>query len=498
MKKPNFVIDNLGRNHYLEDEPLGQGGQGAVFRTKDPNLAVKLVIRDEEVLEDANYAKRYQAALKQVMVLKFPDGVNLCQPVSYIEAPYSGYVMQLLRADHLCSLSKVLFAMDDLGPDGKKIGFHEAMRRYPLDKRIQILVELARTLSLLHSRGFVYCDLSPNNVLIDSRPEEFSKTWLIDCDNVRPSYRVLSRIYTEPYGAPEVISGASNNSVYSDIFSFAVIAFMMLTGVKPIFVDQQTDDEDDWDATVNSNHEESMERRYYYLLDEGDANIRKQLQSRLDSTATKELQALFERTFIQGLMNPNERPLMNEWFAVLSRAYGVVVPCPVCGCKHLHKAACCVCGEETKDIVLSDAASITKAEGLSSSDCKKLAQAMAEDAEMKEILEKLSSNQPIEKYLYNKSFHFGPRSFLIFPGRHVYNYEIDDDAIEKDPHEVFSCKKSDNGFLMIDFSYGYRFNGKNASQASRFVLDDERGLLVEHVPTAEPTRHVIALKYRRG
>ena len=45
LNLPNRVEDIYGNIIYLDGNPLGQGGQGVVSRTKDKNIAIKFLIK---------------------------------------------------------------------------------------------------------------------------------------------------------------------------------------------------------------------------------------------------------------------------------------------------------------------------------------------------------------------------------------------------------------------------------------------------------------------
>ena len=94
-----------------------------------------------------------------------------------------------------------------------------------LKKRLEVLIELARTLARLHSKGIVYCDISPSNVFF-SDTENFSKVWLIDCDNLKYTNDNKKGIFTPGYGAPEVALNVTSNTIFSNyIQPFFVILF---------------------------------------------------------------------------------------------------------------------------------------------------------------------------------------------------------------------------------------------------------------------------------
>lgn len=62
-----YVIDENGQKHQLT-EKMGQGGLGAVWKTSDPNIIVKMKINSvtgEPVIDEAEYEK-YKECLNEV------------------------------------------------------------------------------------------------------------------------------------------------------------------------------------------------------------------------------------------------------------------------------------------------------------------------------------------------------------------------------------------------------------------------------------------------
>mgnify|MGYP000951574947 FL=1 len=49
LNLPNKVEDIYGNVIYLDGEPLGQGGQGIVCRTKDKNIALKFLVKNGSI-----------------------------------------------------------------------------------------------------------------------------------------------------------------------------------------------------------------------------------------------------------------------------------------------------------------------------------------------------------------------------------------------------------------------------------------------------------------
>jgi serine/threonine protein kinase len=211
------TIKDVNGIMYVLDSILGQGGQGMVCKTKDSTIAVKFVLKNEQILTDEKYYEIYKNKINDVVVMNIDSDINLCHPYTMLEKPYCGYVMHMLS--DLKPISNLIY---DQNIDGNLNDYFRNTNG--LKKRIEVLIELSRTLARLHSKGIVYCDISPNNVFY-SDIDNFSKVWIIDCDNLKYTGDVKSGIFTPGFVAPEVASNQSSNTIFSDCFSFAVLAF---------------------------------------------------------------------------------------------------------------------------------------------------------------------------------------------------------------------------------------------------------------------------------
>jgi serine/threonine protein kinase len=110
-------------------------------------------------------------------------------------------------------------------------------------RRLKILARLARVLAELHGRGLAYGDLSPANVFV-SQSLEHAEVWLIDADNVASQSRDGQQVvFTPDYGAPEILREESGINTLTDSWSFAVMAYRLLTLVHPLKGDVVLDGE---------------------------------------------------------------------------------------------------------------------------------------------------------------------------------------------------------------------------------------------------------------
>ncbi len=97
LNLPNKVEDIYGNVIYLDGEPLGQGGQGIVCRTKDKNIALKFLVKNGSIIEDEQIYESYKNRINDISILKIDDDINICRPEIILKKPTCGYVMKLLN-----------------------------------------------------------------------------------------------------------------------------------------------------------------------------------------------------------------------------------------------------------------------------------------------------------------------------------------------------------------------------------------------------------------
>jgi serine/threonine-protein kinase len=108
--------------------------------------------------------------------------------------------------------------------------------------RIRWLQELARAVAYVHSKGFLYCDLKPDNVIIRSSPAEGSLITLLDFGITVPIREGLKASDLDARGTTEYMSpeqhAGKKLGFCSDVYSFGVLAFELLTGERPFQVEK--------------------------------------------------------------------------------------------------------------------------------------------------------------------------------------------------------------------------------------------------------------------
>lgn len=321
------VVDGDGNVFYVaEDQRLGGGGQGDVYGTTDPDYAVKRA---------KNGGAGFNERLERIRHLPLPGNLHITFPVAILKDE-PGFVMRRVGSE---SLAKY---------DVFKRGcceYEEWVKTGNVKRRLQILASAAATLSRLHAAGLVYGDISAGNIRVDGRNNETA--WLIDPDNLRFEVeRNGHSVHTPGYAAPEVARGEDSRPT-SDVWSFAVLAFRLLTGIDP-FNGRLAQEEDEWgDDNPSGRAEFGL---LPYVDDPTDDSNRAEQEGKpvglpREWVFTPELRRLFDRTFCEGRTAPWKRPSMLAFAKALQTASDVSVVCEKCpnGRNSFFHGQCAIC-----------------------------------------------------------------------------------------------------------------------------------------------------------
>lgn len=351
--------DVFGYKHITTSE-IARGGQGAVFRTQNPNIAIKIELNSSgtEFSKDIEQNKK----LDEIRLLPIPKKTNLTLPQATLK-DYAGYAMTLL--DDMASFEKVfdysfdmkseytnswLDELKDSAPE-----FVDVIAQYLQSggrrRRLDAYLQVACILSTLHANGLVYCDFSSKNAFV-STVEGNNTVWLIDADNLDYQEKTrYSGYYTPGYGAPEVIKG-KGCTFYSDSYAYAVSLFWQLSGTHPFkgaLVEAGFDDDFMDDAEEKANSGE-----FPWIMDTEDRSNYIDAKIQQDLIISNRLAKYFDRTFCaEGKEKRQTRPTMFEWSYALVKELDLSVKCKHCGMDYDESNIVCPwCDAKTKRIMI--------------------------------------------------------------------------------------------------------------------------------------------------
>ncbi|MEO8096460.1 MAG: protein kinase [Acidobacteriota bacterium] len=201
---------------------IGKGGMGEVYRGTDTRLGRSVAIK----VSSREFNDRFEREAKAISALNHP---NIC--TLYDIGP-NYLVMEFVEGD---LLSKVI----DKGP-------------LPLDKALGYAVQIVDALAAAHAKGIIHRDLKPGNIIItrngvkvldfglarltsERMPSASSENMETVTEPITSAGAILGTLY---YMAPEQVE-AKEADERSDIFSFGVLFYEMITGQRPFVGDTQ-------------------------------------------------------------------------------------------------------------------------------------------------------------------------------------------------------------------------------------------------------------------
>lgn len=207
--EPGQVIAN--RFHMIR--LLGRGGMGEVWQATDEELREPIAIKTlvAHRLSDPDSVDRFKREVQRARQVAHPNVCRVYDLFFHEGMPF--LTMELLPGETLAA--RIL-------REGK----------IPSDEAIRILRQCAQGLNAAHLTGLVHRDLKPANVMLTDN----QRVVVMDFGLARPRRASDSSLPTAAgtpsYMAPEQAAGQETTPA-ADIYSFAVLACEVLTGLRP-------------------------------------------------------------------------------------------------------------------------------------------------------------------------------------------------------------------------------------------------------------------------
>ena len=213
---PSFelAVGSLFAGRYQIIEELGRGGMGRVYKVLDREINEKIALKilRPEISADEKTIERFRNELKFARKISHQ---NVCR------------MYDLAKEGGVYYITMEYVSGEDLKSTLERVG------QISVGKTLKIAKQICKGLVEAHRLGVTHRDLKPHNIMIDREGEvrimDFGIARSITSTGITESGVMIG---TPEYMSPEQALGESIDQ-RSDIYSFGVILFELLTGMVP-------------------------------------------------------------------------------------------------------------------------------------------------------------------------------------------------------------------------------------------------------------------------
>jgi len=199
--------------HYRIIEKIGEGGMGVVYKAEDTKL-------------------------KRTVALKFlPRGLDAHEPerARFLQEAQAA---SALNHPHVCTIHDIcevdgqqFIVMEYV--DGVTLWSRIEQQPIKVNDALAYAIQIGEALQEAHANGIVHRDIKPANIMINTKNQiKVMDFGLAKLKGSLKLTRTSSTVGTLAYMAPEQLEGREVDA-RSDIFSFGVVLYEMLTGRRP-------------------------------------------------------------------------------------------------------------------------------------------------------------------------------------------------------------------------------------------------------------------------
>jgi serine/threonine protein kinase len=223
---------------YRIESRIAQGGMGAVYLCRHRELSnVRKVLKviASELIEapDPSASPSARANAEQTRAFVFDRFEREARAVSQLHHRYIVPIDGIGTVDgRRCILMPFL--------DGKSLEqmLQERGGCLTPHETLHVVVQIARALDYAHRRGIVHRDLKPGNIFVTPTEDDPLEIRVIDFGIARQMHAGASTVWRGPLGTPLFMSAeqfehTSEATPLSDVYSLAVMVYLMVTGRYP-------------------------------------------------------------------------------------------------------------------------------------------------------------------------------------------------------------------------------------------------------------------------
>jgi serine/threonine-protein kinase len=210
-----MMVGDVLADRYELEELVGTGGMSSVYRAYDRVLErrVALKILHQHFSADDEYVQRFLREARTVASLSHPNIVTVIDRGEQDAQQF--IVFEYVDGENLKRL------IERNGPA-------------PVDRALELAIEIARGLESAHERGLVHRDVKPQNVLLngDGRAKVTDFGIAREIDVQRGMTQTGTVLGTSDYISPEQAQGLRVDE-HTDVYSLGVVLYELLAGELP-------------------------------------------------------------------------------------------------------------------------------------------------------------------------------------------------------------------------------------------------------------------------
>ncbi len=196
---------------YTLERQLGKGASGEVWKAYDETKTVAIKFMNENLMTSASASKHRERLIREVESLRRLQHPNI--PTLY---------------DYDLDFRRPYIAMRFVGGDSyDRLISSGDMIKIPLERRLEMIRDIAFALTAAHEAGIIHRDIKPANMTGIENPYLLDFSISLESENVEHTQRFVgTTLYMSADGVADRLS---------DNYSFAVVVYEILFGRHPIY-----------------------------------------------------------------------------------------------------------------------------------------------------------------------------------------------------------------------------------------------------------------------